>query len=301
MMNQHLGWVLASLVNTTAVVSSPLITPWLNQHAVGSGVVAAYFIGTAIIATISTVLLTGNIQSPEPWVLLAGLLFGAGVLSVQKATERAPEPAIATAIPASRAFLTAFLAFVVLGTTTSFSLGITYIVQIILCILLVIFSHIYTPKQEPTPWAMYASVAAVLLSVSDIILKQSGSFDTIFGDTSWFALAGSIIPLIMNYKKTGSFLPTFREKGTVNPNIWWTTLGVMILVFYVRIVARVISISLAPNPALPRIIGSFAIPIVAFMAWQTGRYKITLMEIIILLLLTVTSISSGYIVYTSSS
>jgi multidrug transporter EmrE-like cation transporter len=274
-----------------------MVTPWLNQHAVGSGIIASYFVGTAAIALIVTVLVSGHIQLPDPWVLLAGMLFGAGVLSVQKATERAPEPAIAIAIPSSRAFLTAILAFLVLGFTTSFPLGISYAVQLGLCIALVAIVHVYNPRNEPTPWSMYAGIATVLLSVSDIILKYSGSFDTVFGDTSWFAIAGSIIPLVMNYTKTGTFIPTFREKGTVDPVIWWTTLGVMVCVFYLRVVTQVLSVSLAPNPALPHIIGSFAVPAVAFLAWNTGRYRVTIHEIVVLALMTFTSLTSGYIAY----
>lgn len=293
------GWVISSLINTATVTAGPMVTPWLNQHVVGSGIIASYFVGTAIIAILVTILVTGHIQLPDPWVLLAGMLFGAGVLSVQKATERAPEPAIALAIPSSRAFLTAILAFLVLGITTSFTLGMSYIVQLVLCIALVVIVHIYNPHNEPTPWSMYAGIATILLSVSDIVLKYSGSFDTIFGDTSWFAIAGSIIPLVMNYTKTGSFLPTFREKGTVDPAIWWLTLGVMVCVFYTRIVTQVISVSLAPNPALPHIIGSFAVPAVAFLAWNTGRYRVTIQEIVVLTLMTLTSLSSGYITYQS--
>lgn len=295
-----LGWILASLVNTSTVVAGPMVTPWLNQHAVGSGIIAAYFVGTAIIAFTITFLVTGRIQQPEPWVLLSGLLFGAGVLGVQKATERSPEPAIAIAIPSSRAFLTAVLALLVLGIYTTFELGITYVIQLVLCVLLVVITHIYNPQNEPESWAMYATIAAGLLSVSDIILKYSGSFDTIFGDTSWFAIAGAMIPLVMNFTKTGSFFPAFREKGTVKPAEWWSTLGVMILVFYLRVVTQVLSISLAPNPALPRIIGSLAVPIVAFFAWNSGRYRVTIQEIVVLALMTITSISSGYIAYIQS-
>ena len=293
------GWVVASLLNTATVTAGPMVTPWLNHHAVGSGVIASYFVGTAVIALLVTILVTGRIQIPEPWVLLAGMLFGAGVLSVQKATERSPEPAVAIAIPSSRAFLTSLLAFLVLGITTSFSLGLTYIVQLILCVVLVVITHIYNQNDEPTPWSMYAVIATVLLSVSDIILKQSGSFDTVFGDTSWFAISGSIIPLVMNYTKTGTFLPTFREKGTVDPAMWWTTLGIMVAVFYLRIVTQVLSISLAPNPALPHIIGSFAVPAVAFLAWNSGRYRVTIQEIVVLALITLTSLTSGYVAYQS--
>ena len=94
-----IGWVLASLINTATVTAGPMVTPWLNQHAVGSGIIASYFVGTAAIALIVTVLVSGHIQLPDPWVLLAGMLFGAGELSVQKATERASETAIAIAIP----------------------------------------------------------------------------------------------------------------------------------------------------------------------------------------------------------
>lgn len=293
------GWVVASLLNTATVTAGPMVTPWLNHHAVGSGVIASYFVGTAVIALLVTILVTGRIQIPEPWVLLAGMLFGAGVLSVQKATERSPEPAVAIAIPSSRAFLTSLLAFLVLGITTSFSLGLTYIVQLILCVVLVVITHIYNQNDEPTPWSMCAVIATVLLSVSDIILKQSGSFDTVFGDTSWFAISGSIIPLVMNYTKTGTFLPTFREKGTVDPAMWWTTLGIMVAVFYLRIVTQVLSISLAPNPALPHIIGSFAVPAVAFLAWNSGRYRVTIQEIVVLALITLTSLTSGYVAYQS--
>lgn len=295
----ELGWVVASLLNTATVTAGPMVTPWLNHHAVGSGVIASYFVGTAVIAILVTIITTGHIQLPEPWVLLAGMLFGAGVLSVQKATERAPEPAIAIAIPASRSFLTAILAFLVLGMTTSLSLGLTYIVQLILCIVLVVIAHRYNPHDEPTPWSMYAISATILLSLSDIILKQSGSFDTIFGDTSWFAIAGSIIPLVMNYTKTGSFFPTFREKGTVDPATWWSTLGIMVAVFYLRIITQVLSVSLAPNPALPHIIGSFAVPAVAFLAWNSGRYRVTIQEIVVLALLTMASLTSGYVAYQS--
>jgi len=293
------GWVVASLLNTATVTAGPMVTPWLNHHAVGSGVIASYFVGTAVIALLVTILVTGHIQMPEPWVLLAGMLFGAGVLSVQKATERAPEPAIAIAIPSSRAFLTAILAFLVLGITTSFSLGLTYVIQLILCGILVLIAHVYNPHDEPTPWSMYAVLATVLLSISDIILKQSGSFDAVFGDTSWFAIAGSIIPLVMNYTKTGTFLPTFREKGTVDPAEWWTTLGIMVAVFYLRIITQVLSVSLAPNPALPHIIGSFAVPAVAFLAWNSGRYRVTVQEIVVLALITLTSLTSGYVAYQS--
>jgi hypothetical protein len=294
-MEGNFGWIIASILNAVTVSAGPMVTPWLNHHAVGSGIIASYFVGTAAISLLVTMLVTGHIQSPEPWVLLAGLLFGAGVLSVQKATERAPEPAVAMAIPSSRAFLTALLAFLVLGFTTTFSLGLTYIVQLILCVSLVAFVHIYNPRNEPTPWSMYAILATILLSLSDIILKYSGSFDTIFGDTSWFAIAGSIIPLVMNYIKTGTFLPTFREKGTVDPVVWWSTLGTMVAVFYFRIITQMLSISFAPNPALPHIIGSLAVPAVAFLAWNTGRYRVTIQETVILVLLAFTSMISGYV------
>ena len=139
------GWLVASLINTLTVVVGPMVTPWLNQHVVGSGIIGAYFAGSAVIAAMITILSTGHIQSPDPWVLLSGFLFGAGVLSVQKATERSPEPALAVAIPSTRAFLTATLAFVVLGSTTSFVLGSSYVIQAAMSVILILVAREYNP------------------------------------------------------------------------------------------------------------------------------------------------------------
>lgn len=288
------GWIMASIINTAAVVAGPMLTPWLNQYVVGSGIIAWYFLGTAVLCFVGMMILSSSIQTPEPWVLLAGALFGAGIVSVQKATERSPEPAIAIAIPASRAFLTALIAFLVLGITSSPLVTSAYGVQAILCGVLVVIANYFNPRREPVHWSVYAVVAATFLSLSDVILKQSGSYDTIFGDSLWFSLAGSAVPLILNAKKTGSIFPTLRDKGTILPQHWIPVLGVMILVFFIRITTQVLSVSMAPNPAYPRLIGSLAVPIVAFLAWNTGRYRVTLQESVVLGLITISSIASGY-------
>jgi hypothetical protein len=294
------NWIGVSILNTITAIAGPMVTPLLTKHAVGSGVIASYFMGTSIIAGLVSLLYSGYIQYPEPWVLLAGLFYGAGMLGVQKSNERSPEPAISIAIPSSRAFLTAILAFIVLGSTTSQSLGITYMIQLGLCVLLIFTEHTYNRKEEPEPWSLYAFLSAGLLAISDIILKQSGSFDTVIGDTMWFSIAGSLIPVVMNYTKTGSVFPRYRDRGTIYPVEWWGLLIMMTVIFYGRVITQVLSISLAPNPALPRIIESMTVPCVAFLAWKSGRYKVTIHEIVILILMTIVSATSGWIVFTES-
>lgn len=287
-------WIIPSAVNAVTNVIVPVSTPSLNKHVVGSGIIGWYFVVAAGISLLISVL-SGTLfqEMPNVWVLLSGVIYGGGMLAIQKATERAPDPGVSTAIPMSRAFLTALFAYFFLSIAIPWKLYGTYILQAVLCIILVIVIHYYNPMGEPVSWYVYSVISILLLSLSDIILKRSGSTDDVLGQMFWFTLMGAAVALVMNYKKTGSFGFSFREKDTVKDTEWYKDFIGVAMIFYIKILTQFMGTIYSPNPAYPRIITSIAVPITAIVSRWTHRRTIMPIEIVILSAMTITTIWSG--------
>jgi hypothetical protein len=276
---------------TSAAV--PLVTPWLNKYAFGTGIVGWYFLGSAIISFILGILTNSLDLHPDILILLAGLLFGAGISSVQKTTEKSKDPALSIAFPSSRAFLTAMISFFILGLSSTNTMILFYILQFILCVVLVIVIYLKHSFENNFEWLIYTILATFCLSFSDVILKGSGSINTIFNDTFWFTLAGSIIPLLINFNTTQSILPKFRKHENVDKKLWYSIFLTMILVFFLKIKSRTLSISLVSNPAYTQMIISLSLPLVALIFNRTSEQKISTEEYAVYLAMTCVTILSS--------
>ena len=286
-------WLISSVIYMLTSTAVPLITPWLNKYAFGSGIVGWYFIGSAIISFIIGTLTNTLDLYPDTWILLSGLLFGAGITSVQKTTERSRDPALGIAFPSSRAFLTALLSFLIIGLTSSNTVIMFYVLQFILCILLVVVIYWKHNLENDFEWLIYAVISTFCLSFSDVILKKTGSIKTIFNDTFWFTLSGAFIPILINLKKTNSIFPTFRKLQNINKTTWYSIFLIMIAVFFIKIKSRTISISLVSNPAYTQMITSLSLPLLAFLVNKTNEINISAEEYTVYLTMTGVTILSS--------
>jgi hypothetical protein len=305
-------WILPAIVGAVTNTIIPVATPFLNQHVVGAGIIQWYYI-VASILSITVSILTGAFFTtiPSVWIFLSGLLYGAGTLAIQKATERAPDPGVSIAIPMSRAFLTALLTFIILRIAPNpTSLVGAYGLQAILCGILVAIVHTAsstttsttmstpaitptTPSQEPQ-WYVYSIAAAFFLSIADVVLKHSHSTHHIIGNLAWFSLAGAFVSTLFNYKQTSSLFPAFRDQGTISPTTWWSQFGSISLVFLVGVIAQFLAITYATNPAYPTMITSIAIPLSAIVSQWYHHRKTNPIEIAVLTGLTATTFLAGW-------
>jgi len=298
-------WILPALVGAVTNTIIPVATPFLNEHVVGAGIIQWYYIITAIVS-LGVSILTGAFftTTPSVWVFLSGLLYGAGTLATQKATERAPDPGVSIAIPMSRAFLTALFSFAILHITPNpTSLVGAYGLQAVLCVLLVYVVHSTTPTgtlslnlnlNQTTTWYMYSIGAAIFLSIADVVLKHSHSTHHIIGNLAWFSIAGAFVSTLFNLKQTGSLFPAFRDKGTISPPQWWGQFGSIAVIFLVGVIAQFLAIIYAPNPAYPTMITSIAIPLSAIISQWYHHRKTNPLEIAVLVGLTTTTILAGW-------
>lgn len=292
-------WILPALMGAITNTIIPVATPFLNEHVVGAGIIQWYYIITAIVS-LGVSIMTGAFftTTPSVWVFLSGLLYGAGTLATQKATERAPDPGVSIAIPMSRAFLTALLSFAILHITPNpTSITGAYGLQAVLCALLVYVVHTTTPAGTPAQipeWYVYAIGAAIFLSIADVVLKHSHSTHHIIGNLAWFSLAGAFVSTLFNLKQTGSLFPAFRDQGTISPQQWWGQFGSIAAIFLVGVVAQFLAIIYAPNPAYPTMITSIAIPLSAIISQWYHHRKTNPLEIAILVGLTTTTILAGW-------
>jgi hypothetical protein len=302
-------WILPAIVGAVTNTIVPVATPFLNQHVVGAGIIQWYYI-VASILSIMVSILTGAFFTtiPSVWIFLSGLLYGAGTLAIQKATERVPDPGISTAIPMSRAFLTAILTFIILRIAPNpTSLVGAYGLQAILCGILVAIVHTSTssatlstptittttPSKSPE-WYVYSIAAALFLSIADVVLKHSHSTHHIIGNLAWFSIAGAFTSTLFNYKQTGSLFPAFRDQGTISPTTWWSQFGGISLVFLMGVIAQFLAITYAPNPAYPTMITSITIPLSAIVSQWYHHRKTNPIEIAVLTGLTATTLLAGW-------
>jgi len=262
-------WVLFSFITMVCNAIIPTFTPVVNKYAYGSGIIGSYFLGSAFITLIGIILLSfingssWSIVLPSFGLVLSGLIYGAGTLSLQKSVERAPSPAIATLLPRNRALVNAMLAFFVFGVSSSFwKGGDVYLTQAILvAFTLVLKKSFNTGTGEEYSWQPYSYMSMLLLAISDVIVKNVVGYGGLLANLSWFSISAAIIPMISNFRKTGNFIFTYREEHREdNTGIVPLFLG-LIGVFAMKIVSQYIAIGIAPDSANVRAIGSLAVPL----------------------------------------
>lgn len=253
----------------------PSFTPIINQYAYGSGIIASYFLGTALITLLSILMLTivngsgVSLILPSFALVISGVLYGGGMLSLQKSVERAPSPAIATLFTRNRSFVNAMLAFFIFGVSSSFIGSVDiYIAQAILVILFIIVSGGYnTGGGEEHTWQVYSYMSMILMAMSDVVVKNMVGYTNLLTNITWFSLSASIIPMISLYRKTGDFVFTYREENRED-NMGVVVLFLLLIgIFSVEMISQYVAIGIAPNSANVRIIGSFAVPLTALLTY----------------------------------
>jgi drug/metabolite transporter (DMT)-like permease len=294
-------WVLFSIITMISNAIIPTFTPVLNQYFYGSGIIGSYFLGTALITLLGVILLTlvngssWTVLVPSFGLILSGLLYGAGTLSIQKSVERAPSPAMATIFPRNRALVNAMLSFFVFGVAGSFwSDGDIYITQALLVVITLLVTKAYNGGGgEEHSWQVYSFLSMILLSTSDVIVKNVVKYDTILTNLSWFSIFAAVIPLISNYRKTGSFMIAYRDKSRED-NIGVIPLLVgMTFVFVIKMVSQYIAIGSAPSSANVRAIGSLAVPLTIVFTNYFRNISYDLKDIIPMGLFSVVGLMSG--------
>lgn len=262
-------WVLFSFITMVCNAILPTFTPIVNQYAYGSGIIGSYFLGTALITLIGIILLSlingsrWSLVLPSFGLVLSGLIYGAGSLSLQKSIERAPSPAIATLLPRNRALVNAMIAFSVFGVSSSFwKGGSIYLLQAILvAFTLVLKKSFNTGTKEEYSWQPYSYMSMLLLAISDVIVKNVVGYGDLLANLTWFSISGAIIPMISNFRKTGNFIFTYRDHNREdNTGIVPLFVG-LIGLFAIKIVTQYIAIGIAPSSANVRVIGSLSVPL----------------------------------------
>lgn len=294
-------WVLFSVITMVCNAIIPTFTPIVNQYAYGSGIIGSYFLGTALITLIGVILLTlinGSSWSlilPPVGLILSGLIYGAGTLSLQKSVERAPSPAIATLLPRNRALVNAMLAFFVFGVSRSFWLdGDIYLTQAILVIITLVLTKSYnTGSGEEYSWQPYSYMSMILLAMSDVIVKNVVGYGSLLTNLSWFSISAAVIPMISNYRKTGNFVFKYRDPSREdNMGIVPLFLG-LIGIFSIKIISQYIAIDVAPDSANVRAIGSLAVPLTIVLTNYFRNIEYKPKEIILMGLFSVVGLISG--------
>ena len=278
----------------------PTFTPIVNSYAYGSGIIATYFIGAAVISLVGMIGMTfvsggiGNILLPSLPVLVSGLLYGAGTLALQKSVERSPNPAVAIVLPRNRAGVNSFLAFILFGISGSFEMIGIYIAQLAMLIMYLIQTDSFGKSSEETySWHVYSFISMLLVSSSDVFVKNMVGIEHLLGNIVWFSLAGSIIPMISQYRKTGNLLLTPRDEKPVDDMEYITLALLLTGIFAIKVVSQYGAISLAPDSANVRLIGSFAVPLTVLLCNVFRDISIPTKEITTILILSIISFSGG--------
>lgn len=279
----------------------PTFTPVINQYAYGSGIIASYFLGTALITSVGIVLLTLMNRSswaivyPSFGVILAGLVYGAGTLSLQKSVERAPSPAIATLLPRNRALVNAMLAFFIFGVYRSFwKDGDIYITQAILVVITLIITNAYGGATgEEYSWQAYSFMSMILLAISDVIVKNVVGYMDLLANLSWFSICAAIIPMISNFRKTGNFVFQYRDPSREDNEGIVPLFILLIGIFAMKIVSQYIAIGVAPDSANVRAIGSLAVPLTMVLTKYFRGINYTMKNIVLMGTFSVVGLISG--------
>lgn len=265
-------WVPLSLITTVCNAFIPTFTPVLNQYAYGASVVSTYFIGSAIVSIIGivvSILVGGNMSFvlPSMGVLFAGVLYGAGTLSIQKAVERAPTPALATVLPRNRAMINGLFAFGLFGVLTLFRNLDIYALQSVLVVVLLVLTKSYNSiTKAGYSWQMYSFLSMLLLGFSDVLVKHSVGLCSLLTNITWFSLAGSLIPGLVSLRQSGSYILKYREESREDAEGVPLLTFLITAIFAVKVISQYAAISLAPDSASIRLVGSFAVPLTAFVS-----------------------------------
>lgn len=292
------SWIPLSIMTAICNAIIPTFTPVVNQYFYGSGIVSLYFIGTAVITFLGSMLMMfvngTSFAFPTIPLLVSGILYGAGTLSLQKSVERAPNPASGTLLARNRGFLNAFLAYTVFGIMSNANTLDVYITQ---AILLVIWLYITkTPVTDSTtdyPWQMYSYMSMILLAISDVLLKNMVGFTNVLSGISWFSLAGALVPILANYRKTGGNLMKRREDTREDDQGVESLFIVLIGVFVLKIISQYSAIGLAKDSAHVRLFGSFAVPLTALFSYLFRGIEHSSSELIMYTLFTLIGSISG--------
>lgn len=294
-------WVLFSLITMICNAIIPTFTPVVNQYAYGSGIIGSYFLGTAFITLIGVVLLTlvngssWSIVLPSFGLVLSGLIYGAGTLSLQKSVERAPSPALATLLPRNRALVNAMLAFFVFGVSSSFwKGGDIYLTQAMLVAIALVATKSYNKgSDEEHGWQTYSYMSMLLLAISDVIVKNVVGYGHLLTNLSWFSISAAIIPMLSNFRKTGNFMFKYRDPSREdNTGIVPLFVG-LIGVFAIKIISQYIAIGVAPDSANVRAIGSLAVPLTIVLTNYFRGFEYKMKDILLMGAFSVVGLMSG--------
>jgi hypothetical protein len=300
MVSANSAWIFFSLLMTVCNAIIPTFTPILNQYAFGSGIIGSYFLGTALVTLVGILILTIMNQSsfslvfPSIPLLIAGILYGAGTLSLQKSVERAPSPTLATLLPRNRALVNALLAFVVFGVTGIVGQWDVYITQAILVLItLITYKSFNTSSGEEHTWHVYSYMSMILLAISDVIVKNAIGYENLLTNITWFSLASAIVPMISLYRKTGSFVFSYRHTNVDQYESVIPLLLGMMGVFAMKIISQYTAIGIAENSANVRAIGSLAVPLTALLTNYFRKIEYTSKDIILFIAFSVVGLMSG--------
>ena len=279
----------------------PTFTPVVNQYAYGSSIISSYFLGTALITLIGVILLTlingstWGIVFPPIELLLSGLIYGAGTLSLQKSVERAPSPAIATLLPRNRSLVNAMLAFFIFGVSRGFWLdGDVYLTQAIFIAIALVLTNSYNKGSGGEhSWQPYSFMSMILLAISDVIVKNVVGYSSLLTNLSWFSISSAVIPMISNFRKTGSFIFKYRDPSRED-NVGIVPLFIgLIGVFSIKIISQYIAIGVAPDSANVRAIGSLAVPLTIVLTNYYRNIEYKQRDIILMSMFSIVGLISG--------
>ena len=293
-------WIPLSVITMICNAILPTFTPIVNSYAYGSGIIATYFIGTAIISLIGMIVMSifsggiGSILLPSLPVLVSGILYGAGSLALQKSIERSPNPALSMVLPRNRAGVNALLAFILFGISGSLEMTGIYIAQVAMLIMYLIQTDATGKANNETySWHVYSFISMLLVSSSDVFVKNMVGIDRLLGNIVWFSLAGSIIPMISQYRKTGDLLLTPRDDKPVEHTQYISLALLLTSVFAMKVVSQYAAISMAPDSANVRLVGSFAVPLTVVLCNVFRDISIPMNELYTIIILSIISFSGG--------
>lgn len=293
-------WIIFSAMMTICNALLPTFTPVINKYAYGSGIIGSYFLSTALITSIGTVLFTiingssPSILLPSLPLIISGLVYGAGTLSMQKSIERAPSPAHATLLPRNRAVVNAVIAFVVFGVSCLIGQWDIYITQsLLIMIVLLMYNGYGTGGGEEHTWHVYSYMSMLLLAISDVIVKNVIGYDNILTNITWFSLSAAIIPMISLYRKTGSVIFKYREEKREDNEGILPLFLLLIGIFIIKMVSQYIAIGIAPDSANVRLIGSLAVPLTAALSHYFRGINYNVKDILIFVAFTLVGLMNG--------